>query len=172
MTKEGISVDPEKIKEIEDWPVPKDVTNVRSFMGITGYYRRFIEGFSRIANSITSLQKKGKKFDCNHKCEERFKTVKMLLTSAPILRIVDPNKEFVVCTHAFNDGLGDVLTQEGHVISYESRKLKIHEKNYATYDLELATIIHALKMWQHHLIGRKFILMTDNKGIKYLLSCP
>ena len=77
-----------------------------------------------------------------------------------------------MCTDACNDGLGGVLTQEGHAISHESRKLKIHEKNYATYDLELAAVIHALKMWQHHLIGRKFILMTDNKGLKYLLDQP
>ena len=118
------------------------------------------------------MQKKGKKFDWNQKCEESLKKLKNLLTSAPILRIADPNKEFVVCTYACNDGLGDVLTQEGHVISYESRKLKIHEKNYATYDLELAAVIHALKMWRHHLIGRKFILMTDNKGLKYLLDQP
>ena len=111
VTKEGISVDPEKIKAIEDWLVPKDVTNVRSFMGITGYYRRFIEGFSKIANPITSLQKKGKKFDWNQKCEDSFKTLKTLLTSAPILRIDDPNKYFVVCTDACIDGLGIVLTQ-------------------------------------------------------------
>ena len=74
VTKEGISVDPEKIKAIEDWLVPKDITDVRSFMGITGYYQRFIEGFSRIANSITSLQKKGKKFDWNQKCEDSLKS--------------------------------------------------------------------------------------------------
>ena len=97
-------------------------------MGITGYYRRFIEGFSRIANSITSLQRKGKKFDWNQKCEERFKNLKTLLTSAPILRISDPNKGFVVCNDACNDGLGGVLTQEGHVIAYESRKLKIMKR--------------------------------------------
>ena len=109
--KEGISVDPEKIRAIEDWSAPKDVTDVRYFMGITGYYRRFIEGFSRIANPITSLQKKGKKFDWNQKREESFKKLKTLLTSAPILRIVDPNKEFVVCTDACNDDLGGVLTQ-------------------------------------------------------------
>ena len=78
----------------------------------------------------------------------------------------------MVCIDACNDGLGGVLTQDGHVIAYESRKLKIHEKNYATYDLELAAIIHALKMWRHHLIGRKFTLMTDNKGLKYLLYYP
>ena len=92
VTKEGISVDPEKIRAIEYWAVPKDVTDVRSFMGITGYYWRFIEGFSRIENLITSLQKKGKKFDWNQKCEQRFKKLKTLLTSAPILRIADPNK--------------------------------------------------------------------------------
>ena len=118
------------------------------------------------------MQKKGKKFDRNLKCEEIFKKLKTLLTSAHILRIADPNKDFVVCTDACNDGLGGVLTQDGHVIAYESKKLKIHEKNYATYDLELAAVIHALKMWQHHLIGRKFILMTDNKGLKYLLDQP
>ena len=118
------------------------------------------------------MQKKGKKFDCNLKCEENFKKLKTLLTSAPIIRIADPNKDFMVCTDACNDGLCGVLTQDGHVIAYESRKLKIHERNYATYDLELAIVIHALKMWRHHLIGRKFILMTDNKGLKYLLDQP
>ena len=130
------------------------------------------EGFFRIANPINSLQKKGKKFDWNYKCEKSFKKLKTLLTSAPILRIDDPNKDFVVCTDACNDGLGRVLTQEEHVIAYESRKLKIHEKNYTTYDLELAVVLHALKMWHHHLIGRKFILMTDNKGLKYMLDQP
>ena len=75
-----------------------------------------------------------------------------------------------MCNDACNDGLGGVLTQEGHVIAYESIKLKIHEMNYATYDLELDVVIHALKMWWHHLIGRKFILMTNNKGLKYMLD--
>ena len=148
------------------------MTDVPSFMGIIGYYRRFIEGFSRIANPITSLQKKGNKFKWNQKCEESFNKLKTLLTIAPILRIVDPNKDFVVCTYACNDGLGGVLTQEGHVIAYKSMKLKIHEKNYATYDLELAAVIHALKMWHHHLIRRKFMLMINNKGLKYLFDQP
>ena len=80
-----------------------------------------------------------------------------------MLRIVDPNKDFIVCTNACNDGLGGVLTQEGHLIAYESMKLEIHEKNYANYDLDLAVVIHALKMWHHHFIGRKFILMIDDK---------
>ena len=99
-----------------------------------------------------------------------FNKLKELLTIAPILKIVDPNKDFVVCADACNEGLGGVLKQEGHVISYDSRKLKIHEKNYATYDLELNSIIHALKMWFHHLIGRRFFLMFDNISLKYLFD--
>ena len=93
-----------------------------------------------------------------------------MLTTAPILKIAYPNKDFVVCTDACNEGLGGVLTQEGHVIPYESRMLKTHEKNYATYDLELAAIIHALKMWRHHPIGRIFLLMYDNISLKYLVD--
>ena len=119
---------------------------------------------------IEGSLKKGKKFVWDQKCEESFKKLKEFLTNAPILGIVDPNKYFVVCTDACNDGLGGILNQEGHVIEYESRKLKIHEKTYATCDIELDFVIHALKMWHHHLIGRKFTLMTDNKGLKYLLD--
>ena len=88
----------------------------------------------------------------------------------PILKIVDPNKDFLVCTDVCNKGLGRVLTQGGHVIAYESRKLKIHENNYATYALELAAVIHALKMWCHHLIDRGFLLMSDNISLKYLFD--
>jgi len=167
---DGISVDPKKIKAIIDWPVPKDVTDVRSFMGITGYYRKFIEGFSLIAYPITSLQKKGKKFEWSAKCEVGFNKLKELLTTTPILKIADPHKDFIVYTDACNEGLGGVLTQEGHVIAYESRKLKIHENNYATYDLDLALVIHALKMWRHYLIGRIFLLMSDNISLKYLFD--
>ena len=115
-------MDSDKIKSKTEWSVPKDVTDVRSFMGITGYYRKFIEGFSRIANPITSLQKKGKKFVWDKKCEDSFNKLKELLTTAPILKIEDPDKYFVICTDACNEELGGELTQEGHTIAYESRK--------------------------------------------------
>jgi hypothetical protein len=98
--------------------------------------------------------------------------LKELLTSAPILKIVDPNENFVVCTDACKEGLGGVLTQNGHVISYESRKLKEHERNYATHDLELVAIVHALNMWRHYLMGKKFELRTDHSGLKYLFEQP
>ena len=121
-------------------------------------------------NPITYLQKKGKIFVWNQKCEESFNKLKELLTTASLLKITDPKKDFVVCTDACNEGLGGVLTQEGHIIAYESRKLKPHEKNYATYDLELDAIIHSLKMWHHHLIGKMVLVMSDNISLKYLFD--
>jgi hypothetical protein len=96
--------------------------------------------------------------------------LKQLLTSAPILKIADPNKDYVVCTDACKEGLGGVLSQEGFVICYESRKLKEHERNYATHDLELATIVHTLRKWRHYLMGRRFELRTNHNGLKYLFD--
>ena len=96
-------------------------------MGITGYYHRFIERFSRIAYPIMSLQKKGTKFNWSQKCKDSFNKLKELLTTTPILKVTDPNKDFIVCVDASKEGLGGVLTQEGHIICYESRKLKEHE---------------------------------------------
>jgi hypothetical protein len=95
-----------------------------------------------------------------------------LLTSAPILNISDPNENFVVCADACNEGLGGFLTQNGHVISYESINLKKHEGNYATHDLELVSIVHALNMWRHYLMGNIFELRTDHSGLKYLFEQP
>jgi hypothetical protein len=169
---EGIAVDPEKIRAIMEWPIPKDVVDIRSFMGITGYYRRFIEGFSKIAYPITSLQKKGTKFNWSQKCQDNFNKLKELLMTAPILKVAYLDKDFTICVDASKEGLGGVLTQEGHVICYESRKLKEHEQNYVTHDLELAAVIHALKMWQHYIMGRKFLLLTNNIGVKFLFSQP
>jgi hypothetical protein len=123
------------------------VIEVISFMGLAGYYRWFIEGFSRIVDPITSLQMKGKKFQWTEECEKRFMQLKQLLTSAPILKITDPNEDFVVCTNACKGGLSGVLSQNGFVICFESRKLKENERLYATHDLELAAIVHALKKW-------------------------
>ena len=90
ISKEGISVDPEKIEAIMNWPTPRNVTDVRSFMGLAGYYRRLIEGFSKDAHAITSLQKKGMKFEWTSRCEEIFQRLKDLLTSAPVLKVADP----------------------------------------------------------------------------------
>jgi hypothetical protein len=105
-------------------------------------------------------------------CERSFQRLKQLLTSSPIPRIAYPNEYFVVCTDACKEGLGGVLNQNGFVICYESRKLKDHEKNYETHDLELEAIVHALKKWRHYLMGRRFDVRTNHNGLKYLFDQP
>jgi hypothetical protein len=165
-------VDPEKVEAIREWPVPRNVAEVRSFMGLEDYYRRFIARFSKIAHSITSLQRKEKKFQWTKECESIFQRLKQLLISAPIVNIADPNKDCVVCIDACKEGLGGVLSQEEFVVCYESRKLKEHENNYATHDLELAAIIHALRKWRHYLMGKRFELRKDDNGLKYLFDQP
>jgi hypothetical protein len=139
-------------------------------MGLVGYYRRFITGFSMLAHPITSLQRKEKTFQWIKECENSFQRLKQLLTSAPILRVADPNMDFLVCTDACKEGLGGVLIQEGFVICYESRKLKEHERNYATNDLEMETIVHTLRKWRNYLMGRRFELRTCHNGLKYLFD--
>jgi hypothetical protein len=141
-------------------------------MGLAGYYRRFIKVFSKIGCLITSLQKKGIEFIWTSKCGERFQELKYLLTHAPVLKIADPDNDFLVCTDACKEGIGGVLMQEGHVICYTSRKLNKHEINYVTHDLELASIVHALKMWRHYLLGRRFVLMTYHCGLRHLFDQP
>ena len=116
--------DPEKVKAIMEWPVPKNAHEVRSFMGLAGYYQRFLEGFSKIAKPITTLQRKGVKYEWTEECNSAFIELKRLLTSAPILRVSDMEKDFMVCTDASKQGLGAMLMQDGGVISYASRKLK------------------------------------------------
>ena len=165
-------MDPRKIRAIVEWPAPTNVSKVRIFMGLASYYRKFVANFSNIAHPITSLQRKGKKFVWSDKCEEAFQLLKEHLTSAPVLAVPNPSKEFVVCTDASVDGLGAILMPDGRVIAYESRKLKDHEINYPTHDLELAAVMHALTKWQNFLLGQNFELRTDHRSLQYIFIQP
>jgi hypothetical protein len=109
ITEEGVLVDPDKIRSIMEWPTLKDVPDIKSFMGLAGYYRRFIKGFSKIGCPITTLHKKGANFMWKRECEERFQSLKHLLTHAPMLNIAYPENDFLVCTNACKEGLGGVL---------------------------------------------------------------
>ena len=106
------------------------------------------------------------------KCQDSFDKLKRLLTTKPILRVTYSDKYFTVCVDESKEGLGGVLTQDGHIIYYESCKLKERERNYVTHDLELVAIIHALKMWRHYLMRRRFLLLTENNGVMFLFSQP
>ncbi|XP_075524539.1 uncharacterized protein LOC142556936 [Primulina tabacum] len=153
VSKEGISVDPSKIESIKQWPIPKTVSEIRSFLGLAGYYRRFIAEFSKIALPVTSLTRKATKFECTIECQQAFQTLKDKLTSAPVLVLPCGTEDFVVYTDASKQGLGAVLMQREKVIAYASRQLKEYEKNYPTHDIELAAVVFALKIWRHYLYG-------------------
>jgi hypothetical protein len=147
----GISVDPAKFKEIVAWSIPTTVTEVRSLLGLVGYYWRFIEGFSKITKPMTSLLEKGREFKWDEKCQNNFDQLKKRLMSPPVLVMPDLQKGFDIYCDACGQGLGCVLMQEGHVIAYASRQLWKHEWNYPTHDLELAAVVHALKIWRHYI---------------------
>ncbi|XP_071933783.1 uncharacterized protein [Coffea arabica] len=145
VTKDGISVDLVKIEAVSEWKRPETPTEVHSFLGLGGYYRRFIKDFSKLAGPLTDLTKKHGQFVWDSKCEASFRVLKKQLTSAPILVLPNGRDSFTVYTDASREGLGCVLMQNGSVIAYASRKLKPHERNYPTHDLELAVVVFALR---------------------------
>ncbi|GKA22844.1 putative reverse transcriptase domain-containing protein [Tanacetum coccineum] len=167
---EGIHVDPAKIESIKDWTSPKSPTEIRQFLGLAGYYRRFIEGFSKIAKPMTKLTQKKVKFEWGDKQEAAFQLLKQKLCSAPILALPEGSEDFIAYCDASKKGLGAVLMQREKVISYASRQLKIHEKNYTTHDLELGAVVFALKIWRHYLYGTKCTVYTDHKSLQHILD--
>jgi hypothetical protein len=166
----GISVDPTKVKEIMAWSVPTTITEIRSFLGLAGYYRRFIEGFSKIAKPMTSLLEKGREYKWDEKYQYSFDQLKKRLMSPPVLVMPDLQKGFAIYYDACGQDLGCVLMQEGHVIAYASRQLRKHELNYPTHDLELAAVVHALKIWRHYIMGTKCQVYMDHKSLKYIFT--
>ncbi|GKD99432.1 putative reverse transcriptase domain-containing protein, partial [Tanacetum coccineum] len=167
---QGIRVDPAKIESIKDWASPKTPTEIGQFLGLAGYYRRFIEGFSKIAKSMTKLTQKKVKFDWDDKEEKGFQLLKEKLCSAPILALPEGAENFIVYCDASHKGLGVVLMQNEKVIAYASRQLKIHEKNYTTHDLELGAVVFAIKIWRHYLYGIKCTVFTNHKSLQHILD--
>jgi hypothetical protein len=164
-----ISVDPSKVQEVMDWKAPTMVHEVRSFLRLVGYYRRFIPDFSKIAKPMTSLLQKDHKFVWTEECVVAFCTLRELLTTPPVLA-PDVEKPFDVFCDASKNGLGCVLMQDGRVIAYASCQLRKHEVNCPTHDLELAAIVHALKIWRHYLQGNVCNIFTDHKSLKYIFT--
>ncbi|GJR37066.1 putative reverse transcriptase domain-containing protein [Tanacetum coccineum] len=138
--------------------------------GLVGYYRRFIENFSKIAKSLTILTQKCKTFNWGEEQELAFQTLKDKLCNAHVLALPDRPEDFVVYCDASGIGLGCVLMQRGKVIAYASRQLKIHEKNYTTHDLELGAVVFALKIWRHYLYGTKSVIYMDHKSLQHIFS--
>ncbi|GJR00572.1 putative reverse transcriptase domain-containing protein [Tanacetum coccineum] len=145
-------------------------TEIRQFLGLAGYYRRFIKGFSKIAKSLTELTQKNKKYIWGEDQESAFQLLKQKLYEAPILALPEGNDDFVVYCDASHQGLGAVLMQREKVIAYASQQLKPHEENYTTHDLELGAVVFTLKISRHYLYGTKCIMFTDHKSLQHILD--
>ena len=170
ISEEGIRVDLKKIEVTIEWKPLRNVTEVRSFLGLTGYYRRFVKGFLMTTVLMTRLLQKNVRFEWSEKCQASLEKLKAFLTEAPVFTQPTYDKEYVIFSDASLNGLKCVLMQEGKVVAYASRQLKPHEKNYPTHDLELAAIVFALKIWRHYLYGEKCFIYTDHKTLKYFPS--
>jgi hypothetical protein len=168
----GISVDPSKVKDVLSWNTPQNVSDIKSCFGLAGYYRRFIEEFSKISKPMTELLAKGNTFEWTPRHETSFQELKKRLTTTPVLTMPDMEKPFSIYCDVSGQGLGCVLMQDGHVVAYASRKLRKHEEKYPTHNLELAAVVHALKIWRHYIIGKRCEVYSDHKSLKYIFTQP
>ena len=162
---EGVNVDPQKIEKIVNWKPPTNVTEIRSFLGLAGYYRKFVEGFSKLVAPLTKLTRKEENFVWSEACQQSFDELKRKLTSTPVLTLPSGQEGYTVYCDASRQGLGCVLMQHENVIAYASRQLKKHEQNYLTHDLELADVVFALRIWRHYLYGVPCRVFTDHKSL-------
>jgi hypothetical protein len=166
----GIAVDPKNVAVVVEWKRPYSVSEIQSFLGLAGYYPHFVPNFSSITKPLTRLLEKGVLFIWSNNCEVSYQALKNKLVNAPILALLESGKRFTVFTDASHICLGCVLMQEGRVIAYGSWELKKHEGHYPTHDLELATVLFALKLWRHYLYGESCDIYTDHKSLKYIFT--
>ncbi|CAK9816796.1 Retrovirus-related Pol polyprotein from transposon 412 [Anthophora quadrimaculata] len=170
ITADGVKPNPEKIQSVAEFPTPKSVTNVKSFLGIAGYYRKFIKNFAKLAKPLTELTEKNTPFHWTDAQQKSFDILKRKLCESPILRYPDFNKPFTLTTDASDTGLGAILSQEGHPCCYISRTLNKAEINYTTTEKELLAIVWAVKRLRQYLLGKKFKILTDHQALKWLFS--
>ena len=166
---EGIVVDPGKTAAIRDWPTPKTPFEVRSFHGLAQFYRRFVKDFSSLAAPLTDLLKVTP-FEWSAPADRAFQQIKLALTSAPVLRLPDFDKLFDVATDASGLGIGAVLSQDLHLVSFFSEKLSEPRSRYSNYDRELYAVVQALKFWRHYLLHPEFTLYIDHEALRFLHS--
>lgn len=169
VSSEGVRMEQAKVNAVKDWPTPKDVSEVRSFLGLAGYYRRFVRRFAHIAAPLTNLLEKGAPFEWKLQQQGAFDSLKEALTTAPILQPYDPDLPCTVDIDASDFAIGAVLQQDFgrglQPVAYESRKLKRAERNYSARDREQLAIVHATKVWRHYLLGKPVTIRTDHRPL-------
>lgn len=162
-----LKMDEPKVKAIMEWEAPTKVTELRSFLGLVNYYRRFIEGYSRKAAPLTDLLKKGNTWEWSERCKEAFEELKAAVCQEPVLALPDFSLPFELHTDASDYAIGGVLMQNGHPIAFESRKLNETERRYTVQEKEMTAIVHCLRVWRHYLLGSHFSVKTDNVATSY-----
>ena len=176
LTKAGIEVQPDKVEAVQNWPTPRNLTELRSFVGLCSYYRRFIAGFSDLAAPLHDLTKKNVRFRWGPDQDKAFKQLKEKLTTAPILGMPRDEGTYILDTDASNVGLGAVLSQEQDgqevVLAYASRTLSRAERNYDVTRRELLAVVYGMKVYRQYLLGRHFMVRTDHSALQSLRKTP
>jgi hypothetical protein len=169
ISQEGVRVDNRKIEAMQSWPPPKTVTKLRGFLGLTGYYRKFVRNYGVIATPLTDLLKKGN-FGWNPKANAAFETLKTAMVTTPVLALPDFSNKFIVETDASDYGIGAILSQNGRPIAYLSKALGPSKRAWSIYSKEMLAIMEAIRAWRPYLLGNKFQIQTDQKSLKFLLE--
>ena len=169
VTPQGVKVDQGKIKAMLDWPRPTNISELRGFLGLTGYYRKFVRNYGILARPLTNLLKKGQ-FGWTKEADVAFQALKIAMTSTPTVAMPNFNELFVIESDASGDGIGAVLTQQGKPIAFMSRALGVSKRSWSTYAREMLAIIQAIQTWRPYLLGLKFYIQTDHCSLKYLLE--
>ncbi|KAL5796687.1 hypothetical protein ACOSQ2_001507 [Xanthoceras sorbifolium] len=169
ISEKGVKVDTRKVEAMVDWPLPKDVSALRGFLGLTGYYRRFVKHYGLIARPLTNMLKKDN-FEWTDEAKLAFENLKRAMTQTPVLALPDFNKTFEVYTDASGEGIGAVLVQDKRPLTFISQALGPMKKAWSTYAREMLAVIHAVKVWRPYLMGRKFTIVTDQQALRHLLQ--
>ena len=166
----GVATDPHKVEAVTGWPIPKSVKQVRGFLGLAGYYRRFVRDFGKIAQPLTALLKSSGSFQWTWEAEQAFNKMKNALSTAPVLALPNFTEEFVVETDASGVGIGVVLMQKGHPLAFINKALSSTHQALSVYDKEMMAILFAVKKWHYFLIGRHFVIQIDHQPLRYLME--
>ena len=177
ITENGVEIEPSRIEKVKLWPIPRNIRELRSFLGFVGFLRKSIRNYSKLTTPLTDLlkghpRKSVKPISWNEQLDKSFETLKEHVCQAPTLLLPDPSKPFSIETDASDYAIGAVLYQGGHPIAFESKKLDAAQSRYSVQEKELFAVIHALKTWRHYLYGNKFVVTTDHQSLKYFCDQP
>jgi hypothetical protein len=166
-------MDDHKVKVILDWESPRSIPTLRSFLGLASYYRKFIKNFAKIVAPLTNLLKKSSgTYEWDEACNGAFETLKGILVKTPVLKLLNFDKDFEICSNASNFAIRRVLMQDGRPVAFKSKKLNEIERKWLTHEKEMWAVIHCLKIWGHYIGSKDVVVWTDNVTLKYFATQP